>query len=355
MGLEQAWGHQTQLLWNTNGNPGKIQIHNLAVGGTSSGWLLRRFLNMIVTTGHVDVVILDYDVNDCVQFDLGEEDGRHEMDANIELLYKRILLLDDQPALINLAVATSHHSYGNRNQIGNTPFFSSPTCCNLLVLCVYIQHQPTTHNHTLAHPYTSITYRYILTHTPTHSPLPYAHSLTSTRQLHQSPLFRIPYLLSIGRHHEKTHARPLWGTQCVTTTCTMVTTQHTLSINPINILSQYIRSTHPILTNTPNNTTYQTTISLCHCPLLTPLTIPHSNLPSGKISLVLLLFTNGNVPLNALILPGTPPPLILSTYYIPYHLNPLILIIVSYILLLCTHLAVILIYIPYFCLVLLIF
>ena len=180
VGLEQAWPNQVQLLWNTNGNPGKIQIHNLAVGGTSSGWLLRRLLNMIVTTGKVDAVILDYDVNDCVQFDLGEEEGRHELDANVELLYKRILLLEDQPALINLAIATSHHSYGNRNQIGELYFLLLPFHLQtvLLVLLLRTQtHQSTTCNHTLTHSlkYTTSTHvickrnTYIHSHSITHS------------------------------------------------------------------------------------------------------------------------------------------------------------------------------------------
>ena len=132
VGLEKAWPNQMQLLWDKYGNPGRIQIRNLAVGGTSSGWLLRRLLNMIMTTGKVDAVIVDYDVNDCVQFYLGEEEGRHELDANVELLFKRILLLEGQPALINLAVATSHHSYGNRNQIGHSPLLLFPACVHLI-------------------------------------------------------------------------------------------------------------------------------------------------------------------------------------------------------------------------------
>ena len=117
-GREGAWPGRFMRLWNahaTNASLGRVKVHNLAVGGTSSEYLLHRLAQFLVFLGRApDMVVLDYDVNDSFLNLWGDtDDERGQLLGTFEVIVRRLLLLPAPgPAVVYLSSATSHKSHG---------------------------------------------------------------------------------------------------------------------------------------------------------------------------------------------------------------------------------------------------
>lgn len=112
-GISGAWPAEFVNKWilykkkySYNGN---IIIKNLAIGGTTSKYLLDRIsIHFHDKKEIVDLIILDYDVNDCIIYDVTSRKQRITYLSQIELLLRRLLLLKNQPAILyyNVAIST---------------------------------------------------------------------------------------------------------------------------------------------------------------------------------------------------------------------------------------------------------
>ena len=116
-GYKGAWPAETEKMWNWYGeNPkasrglgANARFTNLAVGGTSSQWALHRLSSFISSSDPVDLVILEYDINDCAI--IGDNDhAREKFMEWYELLLRRLLLLPNNVAVLYFNAAISHSS-----------------------------------------------------------------------------------------------------------------------------------------------------------------------------------------------------------------------------------------------------
>ena len=87
-----------------------FKVANRAVGGSTSLWALSRVDALLGDVGphsHVDLVIVDYDITDCAEMSDSAADRSHIM-ATTELLVRRILQHQKQPAILFTNVAVTH-------------------------------------------------------------------------------------------------------------------------------------------------------------------------------------------------------------------------------------------------------
>ena len=114
-GYKGAWPAEIEKMWNWYGDNPKavkglganIRFTNLAVGGTSSRWALHRLPSLILAQEEVDLVIIEYDINDCAMVE--ESDHAHERFLEwYELLLRRLLLLPNNVAVLYFNAAVSH-------------------------------------------------------------------------------------------------------------------------------------------------------------------------------------------------------------------------------------------------------
>ena len=126
-GHKGAWPAELQHLWNKQSSPGgslqniTIRVTNQAHAATSSQWLLPRLSQYFLLSEPVDLVVLDYDVNDMAEW-RDSDAARLDMQAHMEILARRLLLQPAGPAVIYLNVATSHR--GNKEVLGIQPWCS---------------------------------------------------------------------------------------------------------------------------------------------------------------------------------------------------------------------------------------
>ena len=111
-GYEGAWPAVLEGMWramrsSNSSAAAQLKVHNHGVGGTSTLWLLDN-LGLLFSHGTpVDVVVLDYDINDMVLWTSGRESSV-DLLATLELVIYRLLLLEARPAVVYLNVATTH-------------------------------------------------------------------------------------------------------------------------------------------------------------------------------------------------------------------------------------------------------
>jgi len=85
---------------------GPVITHNLALGGTSRFLLDNLNLYLHDNTVPVDLIVLDYDVNDCTTLGTKKSLQRYFL-VDIELLVRQLMLLSSEPALLYFNVAIS--------------------------------------------------------------------------------------------------------------------------------------------------------------------------------------------------------------------------------------------------------
>jgi hypothetical protein len=91
-----------------------VTVVNRAVAGTSSHWAFQQMnylLEPLPNKNHVDLVIYDYDVNDChIAFNDKNSLEMNVMEASTlaEAVIRSILLHDVKPAMLYLNIATTH-------------------------------------------------------------------------------------------------------------------------------------------------------------------------------------------------------------------------------------------------------
>jgi lysophospholipase L1-like esterase len=93
------------------GAAASLHTTNLAVGGASSEWMLHRLASFIHAEDEVDLVILEYDINDAALVADNPEDHEYFMTWT-ELLLRRLLLLPNRVAVLYFHTAVSHRSGG---------------------------------------------------------------------------------------------------------------------------------------------------------------------------------------------------------------------------------------------------
>jgi hypothetical protein len=64
--------------------------------------------SILHNTTSVDLVIIDYDVNDCVQYSDVDKNKTEELNSITEVIIRRILEMESKPAIIYLNVAINH-------------------------------------------------------------------------------------------------------------------------------------------------------------------------------------------------------------------------------------------------------
>lgn len=108
-GHKGAWPQELEVLWNNQRQRGsRLSVTNHGHAGTSTAWLLPRLCQYFIPPAHADLVVLDYDINDMAVW---SDSPQHRLDlqAHMEILIRRLLLLPSGPAVVYLNVATSHH------------------------------------------------------------------------------------------------------------------------------------------------------------------------------------------------------------------------------------------------------
>lgn len=85
-----------------------FMISNHAEGGTTCWWAIRRLFSLMPAKKMFDLVIVDYDVNDCATMEDTDE-ARMKLQSCTEALVRRVLMHPSNPALIFLNTATTHH------------------------------------------------------------------------------------------------------------------------------------------------------------------------------------------------------------------------------------------------------
>lgn len=115
-GKTAAWPQRLQDLLNSdkcklNSNCTKLakfDIINHAEGGTTCQWAIRRLYSLLHPRDRFDMIIVDYDVNDCVNLENTDE-SRLKIQSCTEVLVRRVLMHRSHPALIFLNTATTHY------------------------------------------------------------------------------------------------------------------------------------------------------------------------------------------------------------------------------------------------------
>ena len=111
--LEWEWGRKVAAERTAhNRSLALLHVTNAAVAGTSSQWLLERLSHYFPRSAQVDLVLLDYDINDMAAWADSDEE-RAAMQAVVELVVRRVLLARQSPAVVWVNVATSHRSGGS--------------------------------------------------------------------------------------------------------------------------------------------------------------------------------------------------------------------------------------------------
>lgn len=80
------------------------------MGGNTTNWALNRLDALILVEESVikiDLVIVDYDINDCATLQ-DDDHARHMFTANTELLVRRLLMHQSEPAVLLTNVAINH-------------------------------------------------------------------------------------------------------------------------------------------------------------------------------------------------------------------------------------------------------
>lgn len=101
---------------NRNGSDGavigQVKVFNLAEGGTNSLWALYRLNESLnAFNSLLDLVIVDYDVNDCSDFSAENIDQREDLQAITEQLVRRLLSHPAKPAVMFMNIAINHAHY----------------------------------------------------------------------------------------------------------------------------------------------------------------------------------------------------------------------------------------------------
>lgn len=128
-GMDFAWPKVAETTLNEfmqkENLPSRVRFANRAELATTSVWALHRLKTLI--PGSVDLVIVDYDVNDCADLEKHESSQQHLMSVT-ELLVRLLLNHKSAPAVVFLNVAVNHH------EVPLTP------TCDILHTCYAIGH-----------------------------------------------------------------------------------------------------------------------------------------------------------------------------------------------------------------------
>lgn len=128
-GYSGAWPRLLNSFLNNKLKPtgyeNRFRVFNRAISATSSHWALNRLPFLIRPDEEADLIIVDYDINDCALI-FDSDDSRGSYLSTIEVLIKRLLAYKSKPGVIFLNVAINHHGHFLR---GTCDMF--PTCYSL--------------------------------------------------------------------------------------------------------------------------------------------------------------------------------------------------------------------------------
>ena len=127
VGIKNAWPSRLEALLRKQQQSTRIRVFNRALGGTTSHWALNNLHLLLseatsrgdhVSATHlstVDLVIIDYDVNDCAYFAVSKS-YPSIIASYTEVMLRRVLEHKTQPAVIYLNVATTNMDKDNGMQ-----------------------------------------------------------------------------------------------------------------------------------------------------------------------------------------------------------------------------------------------